>query len=764
MGDVIRGVLVLLVLTGGVVFSLAWPPAVPPPVVPASAPETEFSASRARLHLEAFAVVPRPVGSAAHRATRDYLVQALQEIGLEPRLQETTALRRSGNALRAARVTNVMALIPGRASSGAVVLLAHYDSVPVAPGVGDAGNGLAAILETARALQASPAMRNDVIVLFTDAEEVGLLGADAYVSQHPWAAETGIVLNAEGRGHAGEVHMFRTTPNNGGMIRVLGEAAPWPVATSLAGELFRLMPNDTDLSVFQAAGHAGMDFANVLALTHYHTPLDNLANADPRTLQHHGSYLLSLARGFGDTDFGQLAAPDRVYFSAPVIGLLHYPLSWALALAALAALLALAAIGGAARLGLVQWRGMGLGVLHLAAVLLLLPLLAMTAWGVLSRWIPELAWVPHGSPYDSGRYLLGMLLLAGALYLLSLRWLRRRLWPAEVLAANLVVWAALALVTAWHLPGASDVFLWPLLFALAGLAFWRPDLPRGQGVRALAVAILALPVVLIVPPLARGVELTLTLDMIAAPVVLTVLSLGLLALPLAVIGRGLGAVLPALLAAGGVLVLGLSIHGAGFDAERPRPNSMHYVAHPERDAALWYSRDPALDEWTSRILGADAVRAEMPDWFPEALGTNPAWQRSAPLVDTEGPRIEVLSDEPTDAGRRLRFRLVAPAGNHSTVLEWPAGRGIAGLRVDGQPDPSESGAEEPRRLLFFALPPGGVEIELEVADPKPLRLDIRANLPGLPRLDGAAPPSRPADTMPAGQLGDLTRLLATVEL
>jgi len=764
MGDVIRGVLVLLVLGGGVVFSLAWPPAVPPPVVPASAPEKEFSAARARLHLEAFAVVPRPVGSAPHRATREYLVQALQEIGLEPQLQEATALRRSGDALRAARVTNIMALIPGRASSGAVVLLAHYDSVPVAPGVGDAGNGLAAILETARALQASPPLRNDVIVLFTDAEEVGLLGATAYVDTHPWAAETGIVLNAEGRGHAGPVHMFRTTRNNGGMIRVLGEAAPWPVATSLADELFRLMPNDTDLSVFQAAGHAGMDFANVLALTHYHTPLDNLANADPRTLQHHGSYLLSLAHGFGGVDLAQLAAPDRVYFSVPVIGLVHYPVSWALALAGLASLLAFAAIGGAMRLGLVQWPGLALGVLHLGAALVLLPLLAMAGWGVLSKWIPELAWVPHGSPYGSGRYLLGMLLLVGALYLLSLRWLRRRLWPAEVLAASLVAWGALALVTAWRLPGASDMFLWPLLFALAGLACWRPDLPRHQGVRALVVAILALPTVVIVPPLARGVELALTLDMIAVPAALMVLSLGLLALPLAIIGRGLGGVLPALLGVGGVLVLGLSIHGAGFDAERPRPNSMHYVAYPERDAALWYSRDPVLDEWTSHILGADAVRAEMPDWLPEALGTNLAWQRPAAPIDTTGPRIDVLSDEPTEAGRRLRFRLTAPAGNHSTVLEWPAGRGIAGLRVDGQADPSESGAEEPRRLLFFALPPGGVEIELEVADTAPLGLEIRANLLGLPRLDGQLPPPRPADTIPAGQLGDLTRLLATVEL
>src|SRR5690606_9193170 len=171
----------------------------------------------------------------------------------------------------------------------AIVLVAHYDTVPHSPGGTDAGNAVAAILETVRALQAFPTLRNDVIVLITDAEEVGLCGAQAYVDEHPWASETALVLNHEGRGHTGPVVMFRSTDNNGRMISTLAAAAPYPLADSLANDAFRYMPNDTDLSVFDRAGYAGMDFANAHGLTHYHTPLDSYENADPRSLQHHGS-------------------------------------------------------------------------------------------------------------------------------------------------------------------------------------------------------------------------------------------------------------------------------------------------------------------------------------------------------------------------------------------------------------------------------------------------------------------------------------------
>src|SRR5690606_14589019 len=204
------------------------------------------------------------------------------------------------------RVRNIVARMPGTGPGPAAVLTAHYDSVPHSPGANDAGNGVAAVLETVRALRAGPALRNDVIVLITDAEEIGLMGATGYVQDHPWAADTGVVLSAEGRGNAGSVYMFRTVGGNGELVRTLARAAPWALADSVTDEVFKHMPNNTDLSVFRDAGHLGMDFANLRGFNHYHTVLDSFELADPRTLQHHGDYLLAMARAFGDMDLSSL--------------------------------------------------------------------------------------------------------------------------------------------------------------------------------------------------------------------------------------------------------------------------------------------------------------------------------------------------------------------------------------------------------------------------------------------------------------------------
>jgi hypothetical protein len=418
--------------------ALLAPPASPPRALPATAPAAEFSAERARVHLRELTRTSRPVGSIAHASARAYLIDALEELGLEPQVQRATAVRPTGEIIRAAHVANIVARIPGTNSSGAVVIASHYDSVPNSPGASDAGHGVAAILETVRALRAGATLRNDVIVLITDAEETGLLGAQAYVDEHPWAGDTGIVLNAEARGHTGPVMMFRTTRHNGRMIRALAHAAPHPWAESLANEVFRRMPNDTDLTVFEAAGYAGMDFAHVHGLTHYHTPLDNFENADPRSLQHHGSYLLSLARAFGDMDLAQLAAPDRIYFSLPGIGLVHYPARLALPFAFLAAFLVALLLYVEFRRRRVTAAAVGLGAVHYVALVILLPVLAVAAWSLLGGHVPEVARFGHGSPYRSGWYLLGICLAVAAGYSAAMVWAGRWLDAQAFLLAPLV--------------------------------------------------------------------------------------------------------------------------------------------------------------------------------------------------------------------------------------------------------------------------------------------------------------------------------------
>src|SRR5262249_55859943 len=171
----------------------------PPTALQADAPQTAFSAERAMKHVRAIAQQPHPVGSAEHDRVRDYLIAQLRILGLEPQVQLTTGV--GTRYADAGRVQNILARMPGTQSGGAsVVLVAHYDSVEAGPGAGDDGAGIAAILETIRALRAGSSLMHDIIVLFTDGEESDLLGAAAFVREHPWAKDIAMVLNFEARG------------------------------------------------------------------------------------------------------------------------------------------------------------------------------------------------------------------------------------------------------------------------------------------------------------------------------------------------------------------------------------------------------------------------------------------------------------------------------------------------------------------------------------------------------------------------------------
>ncbi|MGH3750388.1 MAG: M20/M25/M40 family metallo-hydrolase, partial [Micromonosporaceae bacterium] len=223
------GVVALAVAAAIAAVSLA---AIAPPYPrDATAQKSEFSAERAMAHLRELAAAPRPVGGLAHQRARDHLLTTLREYGLTAKVQESVGVDPSPRrAPTAASVENVVGVLPGSRSTGRLFLMAHYDSVAAGPGASDDGAGVAALLETARALASGPRLRNDVVFVFTDAEETCLCGAEAFVREHPLARDGGVVLNLEARGSSGAVVMFETTPGNAQLVEVFAEWAPYPLA------------------------------------------------------------------------------------------------------------------------------------------------------------------------------------------------------------------------------------------------------------------------------------------------------------------------------------------------------------------------------------------------------------------------------------------------------------------------------------------------------------------------------------------------------
>jgi Zn-dependent M28 family amino/carboxypeptidase len=277
--DAIGGVVALLVLAALV--ALAWALQRPPAPAAASAPATTFSAERAYADLQRMAgPEPTPIGSVAGDAVRDYLVSTLPAAGLSVEVQKGLGSRTFGGVTAAGLVHNVVATLPGYASTGRVVLAAHYDTTFGTPGAADDKSSVAAMLETARALGGEPS-RNDIVMIFTDGEEVGLLGASLFVAERPRNDQGGVVLNWEATGNVGPSVLFETSSGNAELIKEYAAAAPYPIGDSALAALYRAGNQNSDFTPLHEAGFVGLNFALMDGTAAYHHSGDT-ADSPPR--------------------------------------------------------------------------------------------------------------------------------------------------------------------------------------------------------------------------------------------------------------------------------------------------------------------------------------------------------------------------------------------------------------------------------------------------------------------------------------------------
>lgn len=449
-----------------------------PQIVSSYAPSDMFSAERALTHLEVIAKEPHPTASVANMQVRDYLISELQKLGLEPEIQKEYVVsnffpNHSGT------IENIMVRIPGSDSSKAIMIAAHYDSVPSSPGAADDGAAIAAMLEMIRALQVSGELKNDLILLMTDGEELGLLGAQAFATEHPWAEDVGLVLNFEARGNQGPSVMFETTDQNGWIIKEFLEAAPQPLAYSLLYNVYKLMPNYTDMTVFREGETAGLNFAFGMGLDSYHSPIDTPENLDLGSLQHHGEYMLNLTKHFGQLNLNEIKQEDRIYFNAIGWKMVHYPQSWALWLM----------IGGVLLFIGTLCHGIYKKRMNLKEIItgFLFTLLTLTAifgivtllWKVLESIVSEEQYVRIITDQQIGiYYLIALLLLTAIVTFFLVRWGSRFFTKENISIATMFLWLIITIVISLYLPGGSYLFIWPLIFSLIGInlaLFMRAD-------------------------------------------------------------------------------------------------------------------------------------------------------------------------------------------------------------------------------------------------------------------------------------------------
>lgn len=710
----------------------------PPDALPASAPADEFSGARALGHLRAFARQPHPFGSPAQDVVRRYIVEQLAALGVRPEVESLPVSRdaRGGYPLAAGLVRNVIARVPGSANTRRLVLLGHYDSVPGGEGAADDGEGVAVLLETLRALRSGPPLRNDLVFLFTDGEEAGLLGAKAFVDAH--ASQAGLALNFESRGSSGPAMMFETSKGNGWLVRHLAQAAPYPVANSLSYEVYQLLPNDTDLTVFKQAGIAGMDFAFIGDITNYHTRIDDVAHIDPRSLQHQGSYALSLARHFGNLDLRQVTAPDVTYFNIPGLGVAIYPVTWSTPLALIAAVLFVAVVW-------LGWRRPRItaGGLLSGALILLLAVLAdvgavIGVWRLVLAWHPDFRQMLQGDPYHAWIYRIACTALAIAVFTALYQWVRRRIPMASLWAGALLVWTVLCVGTALILPGAGYVFTWPLLFSIVGLALL---IARRGGMESWGATMVlwacAVPAIVMIGPMIDQLFVAMTMAVAPAPALFTALLLGLLIPLVEMVAAPRRWWLPAAAAAVCAVCLIAGAAVAGFDIDRPKPASLFYGLDADSGAATWFSGDARPDVWMTPVLGLHPRQVSTTRFMPFLKW--PMFSNAGAVSRLAPPVLERLDDSTAGDVRNLRLRIASARGANDVFVYGDPHVEVLGAAVNGKSvGPDMRGRDNKPGLSildairfnqwsfeYFGPPPEGVELRLRVkAMAAPLRLVV----------------------------------------
>jgi peptidase M28-like protein len=724
----------------------------PPAVVPASAPPNEFSAMRALALLRVIATKPHPTGSPENAKVRDYLLGQLRGLGLESQVQTATAARHDPKwrgPASAATVNDLVARLPGTAPAKSVMLVAHYDSVPTGPGASDDGSGVITILETARALKAGPPLLNDVIFLLTDGEELGLLGAQAFVDEPPWAKDVGVVLNFEARGSCGPTFMFETSAPNGWLVREFARAAPVPVASSFMYEAYKRLPNDTDLTVFKRAGLAGLNFAYVGCWPRYHTWEDDVAHIAPRGLQHDGSYALALARHFGNLippTHDRTAGEDVVYFT-----LFHFTLRYSRVWAVPLMILTLIVFTSVVALGFqnrqLSWQGIALGFAGWLAGALVAAAGSQFLWVVLrgTRWVSRL---PYGMAYNGDPYALGCIALTVAVISAVYALMGPRTSLGNLTVGALLWWVILTVLTSLYAPGGSYLFTWPALASLIelGYALARKHSESEVGI-LMAWTLPAVVGILLFAPLPYEVLMLVSTSGLVLITAAVALLLGFLAPYLHLMTARRKWWLAEAAGLASLVFFAAGVLESGYDSQHPRADSIFYALNADSGKALWVSIDSSPDEWTSQFLTGAVEQGVMSEF---TFGKRPVLKAPAPSLQLDAPHVATMDDVTIGEVRILRLWVASPRHARALWIEIQNAK-VLEADVNGKQvgDARSGSGVENWGLVYTGLPKEGIVLTLKVPAPQKPMLKVCDFSDGLPEIPGHSFRRRPEYLMPS---------------
>lgn len=447
-----------------------------PPSIQANDDRTRFNSLRAMNRLENILgnEKPHPVDTKENDLVRERIVKEIQKLDYQHVIRDDLSCNSTKkDFVSCARVRNVI-FHAGPLSTinledgNSILVVAHYDSIPAGPGASDDGIGIASLLELASILSRHRTSR-PVIFLMTDGEEAGLLGASSFIRTDPLAQAVADVINIDARGTRGPAFMFESSQPNAYPIRNYAAKADRPASNSFMNDIYRVLPSNTDLTVFLSNGFRGLNFGLAGGSELYHTELDNLKNIEPRSLQHIGDLTLSTLLNLLNAP-NESEGPKNTKMNVAFTNILtHFTIILPEPMSLILNIFGFFV----ATILFFSFRSYDFWHYLLAPPLSILIAITLTILiqFIMSVFRTELIfWVAHPIIWQMLSYLVGILSVTMVLYLIPSQRCRLRL--------NYSTWlwiSVIGLLASWKLPGAGILFAVPigtyLVFTLATYSF-----------------------------------------------------------------------------------------------------------------------------------------------------------------------------------------------------------------------------------------------------------------------------------------------------
>lgn len=620
--------------------------------------ETEFSIENALIHLKEISKETHHVGTKAHKDVQNYLVAEFQKLGLQPEIQTQTIVNKKWFA--GTTVENIIVKIEGSEKGKSLVLLSHYDSNPhSALGASDAGSGVVTILEGIRAYLAKKQQpKNDIIIVISDAEELGLLGAKAFVEYHPLAKNVGLVLNFEARGSGGPSFMLlETNGKNSKMISEFLKANPsYPTSNSLLYSIYKKLPNDTDLTVFRENGNInGFNFAFIDDHFDYHTIQDSYERLDRTTLAHQADYLINTLNYFSNSDLESLNSDvDLIYVNFPFIKLLTYPFSWVMPLFIVASILLLVLVFFGIAANKIQVKQLLIGFVPSIISLVLCGGVSYYLWKLILVIHPSYKDMLHGFTYNGYWYIIAFVCFNVWLLFFIYKKFTKKHNSTSLLIAPIVIWLLINFLIQEDFKGAGFLII-PVFIAeiilIISIFFKSTDKNY-----SILFATLSIPTVYILAPLVKLFPVGLGLKMLFVSALFLALLFGLL-LPVinASKSRKGFTKLAGLLS---IIFFIIASFNAGFNVDNRKPNSLVYVQNSIDSTSYWGTYNTILDDYVSQKIGKKPVKASLLSAETKSkYNTRFNYSVKAEYKPLKGSNININLDTIIDESRVLEFEI-----------------------------------------------------------------------------------------------------------